>query len=138
MTKKTLQYLWSVRHQFIKYFIVGISGVVLDISTLVFFKEFFGLSATVAVVFNQMLMLTYNFFLNKYWTFGNREMPHSQIFRYLVLVGLNYLFSVAMMYLFNHIYEFDYRLVRICTIAVMVLWNFFLYKYWVYNEVKSL
>ncbi|PIZ96344.1 MAG: hypothetical protein COX80_01560, partial [Candidatus Magasanikbacteria bacterium CG_4_10_14_0_2_um_filter_33_14] len=76
MIKKTLQYAWSVRHQFTKYFIVGISGVFLDLATLIFFKEFFGFNATVAVVCNQILMLTYNFILNKYWSFKNKEIPH--------------------------------------------------------------
>lgn len=134
MIKKILQYSWSIRHQFTKYFIVGFSGLFLDMATLIFFKEFFGLNATVAVVLNQILMLTYNFLLNKYWSFKNKEMPHKQIVRYLALVGFNYLFSISVMYYFNHILEFDYRLVRICTIAVMVLWNFVLYKYWVYRE----
>ena len=132
--KKIFLYAWSVRHQFTKYFIVGISGVFLDLATLIFFKEFFGFNATVAVVCNQILMLTYNFILNKYWSFKNKEIPHKQIVRYLILAGFNYLFSVGMMYSFNHLINYDYRLVRIATIAVMVLWNFFLYKYWVYKE----
>jgi len=138
MIKKTFSYFWSVRHQFTKYFIVGISGVFLDLATLIFFKEFFGFNATVAVVCNQILMLTYNFLLNKYWSFKNKEIPQKQIVRYLILAGFNYFFSVGVMYLFNHLVNYDYRLVRIATIAVMVLWNFFLYKYWVYREVKSL
>ncbi|MDD2656009.1 MAG: GtrA family protein [Patescibacteria group bacterium] len=137
MIKKILQYALSVRHQFTKYFIVGFSGLFLDLATLIFFKEFFGLNATIAVILNQILMLTYNFLLNKYWSFKNKEMPHRQIVRYLVLAGFNYLFSVGVMYLFNHILEFDYRLVRIATIAVMVMWNFFLYKYWVYREERG-
>ena len=138
MIKKTFSYFWSVRHQFTKYLIVGISGVFLDLATLIFFKEFFGFNATVAVVCNQILMLTYNFLLNKYWSFKNKEIPQKQIVRYLILAGFNYFFSVGVMYLFNHLVNYDYRLVRIATIAVMVLWNFFLYKYWVYREVKSL
>ncbi|OIO18910.1 MAG: hypothetical protein AUJ23_02845 [Candidatus Magasanikbacteria bacterium CG1_02_32_51] len=136
--KKIILYVWSIRHQFTKYFIVGISGLFLDIGTLIFLKEFFGLNATIAVVLNQILMLTYNFLLNKYWSFKNKEIPHKQLIRYLILAGFNYLFSVGVMYLFNHIMNYDYRLIRVCTIAVMVMWNFFLYKYWVYKEVKSL
>lgn len=134
MITKILAYAWSIRHQFIKYFIVGFSGVFLDMGTLIFLKEYFFLAATVAVIINQVLMLTYNFLLNKYWSFKNKEIPHRQIVRYLILAGFNYLFSVVMMYYFNHIHDFDYRLVRLATIAVMVLWNFFLYKYWVYKE----
>jgi len=136
--KKIFLYAWSIRNQFTKYFLVGFSGLFLDLATLIFFKEFFGLNATIAVILNQILMLTYNFLLNKYWSFKNTEMPHKQIIRYLTLAGLNYLFSVGMMYFFNHIYEFDYRLVRIATIAMMVFWNFFLYKFWVYKAENKI
>ncbi|MFA7314748.1 MAG: GtrA family protein [Candidatus Magasanikbacteria bacterium] len=135
--KKIILYVWSIRHQFTKYFIVGISGLFLDMSTLIFFKEFFGFNATISVILNQVLMLTYNFLLNKYWSFKNKALPHKQLTRYLILAGFNYLFSVGVMYLFNHLYHMDYRLVRIVTIATMVLWNFFLYKYWVYGEIKN-
>jgi len=132
--KKTAKYFWSVRHQFAKYFIVGISGVVLDMASLVLLKEYFGWAPTAAVIVNQVFLLSYNFSLNKYWSFRDKAMPHKQIVRYLILAAVNYLFSVGAMYVFNHIWEFDYRLVRLATIAAMVSWNFFLYKYWVYNS----
>lgn len=133
MFKKTIKYAWSIRHQFVKYFIVGFSGLFLDMATLILFKEKLGLIATLAVVLNQFIVLIYNFTLNKYWSFKNKEMPHKQVMRYLALAAINYAFSVLIMYIFSDKIGFDYRLVRICTIALMVGWNFFLYKYWVYK-----
>lgn len=136
MIKKTANYFWSLRQEFTKYFIVGFSGLFLDMGTLILFTEKFGMYPVVAVVFNQMILLTYNFLLNKYWSFKNQAMPHKQLVRYLSLTGFNYVLSVLFMYEFNHILEFDYRIVRVCTIAIMVSWNFFLYKYWVYKAEK--
>lgn len=133
MIKKLITYGWSLRYQFAKYFIVGISGLVIDMATLVLFKEVFGWWPVFAVMVNQLIILVYNFSLNKYWSFKNTEIPHKQIVRYLILAVLNYCFSVIIMYIFNHQLEFDYRIVRLCTIAAMVSWNFFLYKYWVYK-----
>lgn len=134
MIKRSALYLWSLRRQFAKYFIVGFSGVFLDMGTLILFKETFGLTPVLAVIINQTFLLVYNFSLNKYWTFRNQEIPHKQIARYLTLAGFNYAFAVGAMYLFNHIMKWDYRLVRLGTIALAVSWNFFLYKYWVYKE----
>lgn len=134
MVKKAARYFWELRRQFAKYFIVGISGVVLDMASLILLKEKFHLLPTVAVIINQAFLLVYNFSLNKYWTFRNTDMPHKQVVRYGTLAGFNYLFSVAAMYFFNHELLFDYRLVRIGSIAIMVSWNFFLYKYWIYKE----
>lgn len=133
MLKKIYNYFWSLREQFIKYFVVGFSGVFLDLATLILFKEVFGWLPVVAVAVNQLITLTYNFILNKYWSFKDRQLPHKQIIRYLILAGTNYLISVILMYLFNHQLGFDYRLVRLGTIILMVCWNFFLYKYWVYR-----
>lgn len=136
MFKKTILYLWSLRREFAKYFIVGISSLVLDLGTLVLFTEALGLIPWVAVVINQTLILTYNFSLNKYWSFHNRAMPHQQIVRYALLAGWNYIFSVSAMYILNGRFGFDYRLVRLGSIVLMVNWNFFLYKYWVYRDGK--
>jgi len=138
MIKKIIIYGWSLRREFTKYFIVGISGLVIDMATLILFKEVFGWWPVIAVAVNQILLLSYNFLLNKYWSFKNTEMPHKQLVRYLTLAVLNYCFSVIIMYIFNHGLGFDYRIVRLVTIAVMVSWNFFLYKYWVYKIDLSL
>jgi putative flippase GtrA len=130
---KYLLFFWSLRRQFIKYFITGVSGVILDIASFALLKEVFGLAPVVAVVINQVFLLAYIFLINKYWSFRNKDLPHRQIVRFLILAGFNYLFSVFTMYIFNHKFEFNAYLIRICTIAVMVGWNFFLYKYWVYQ-----
>lgn len=133
MVTRVMRYAWSIRVQFMKYFLVGISGLFLDIGTLIIFREFFGWEATNAVIVNQFIVLGYNFSLNKYWSFSNMDMPHKQVVRYLILAAFNYAISVAAMYVGNDRAGFDYRLVRIGTIAAMVSWNFFLYKYWVYK-----
>ena len=136
MIRRTLTFCWSVRHQFGKYAVVGLSGVVLDMTSLIILKEVFGWSPVFAVIVNQIVILVFNFSLNKYWTFRDRAMPHKQLIRYLILASFNYFFSVAVMYLFNQLFDLDYRLVRIASIALMVTWNFLLYKYWVYRSCK--
>ena len=126
--------LWGMRKQFIRYFFVGVTSVAFDIATLIFFTEYFGLRPVVSLVLNQGILLTYNFTLNKYWSFKNKAMPHRQIVRYLVLAAWNYLFSIGAMYLLHERYGFDYKLVRIGSIALMVGWNFFAYRFWVYRD----
>lgn len=132
--RQFISYLWSLRNEFAKYFIIGISGVILDMATLIFFKEIFGWWPVFAVIVNQALLLFYNFTLNKYWSFRSKEFNHKQILRYLVLACFNYIFSVVVMYVFNHKLNFDYKFIRLVSIAIMVSWNFLLYKYWVYKS----
>ncbi|MEK7623454.1 MAG: GtrA family protein [Patescibacteria group bacterium] len=129
-----ITYLWSLRRQFAKYFLVGISGFVLDLGSLIFFKRVLGLGATTAVVLNQPIVLVYNFALNKWWSFRNHALPHWQLVRYLCIAGGNYIFSVTAMHLLHDQMSIDYRLARVMTVAAMVPVNFWLYKHWVYTE----
>lgn len=138
MMKRTAHYFWSLRREFAKYFLVGISAVAFDMGTLIAAKELLNIRPIYAVIINQLFVLAYVFFTNKYWSFRNTDLPHKQMARFIILATFNYFFSVFMMYIFNHHVGIDYRIVRMCTIAVMVPWNFFLYKYWVYKQEKQL
>ncbi len=130
-------YFWSLRREFAKYFIIGFSGLFLDLGTLYILTDLFGILAYISVILNQAIVLTYNFTLNKYWAFRNKEVPHKQMVRYGILATWNYIFSVVAMYIFNSQLGYEHKLVRIGSIAVMVSWNFFLYKYWVYKEKEE-
>ena len=134
MINKCFTFLHSIRKQFFCFFIVGITGLVIDMTSLVLLKEMFEIRPVHAVITSQIGVLVYNFTLNKFWSFKNTQRPHKQAVRYATLAGVNYLFSVVVMYLFAEMLTFDYRIVRIVSIGCMGCWNFFLYKYWVYKE----
>lgn len=137
MIKKTIAYFWSVRQQFAKYFVTGVSAVILDISSLAFFKEILHFTPLQAVIINQVFLLAYVFLVNKYWAFGSKGLTHSQVIKFLILSGFNYLVSVAWMWLWNEKFGFNYLGVRIVNVALSVSWNFLLYKYWVYKIAQS-
>lgn len=139
MVKKIIRYAIDARHAFMKYFIVGILGVILDLGTLTLFREQFGIAPYIAVILNQIILIVFNFTINKLWTFKNTAMPHTQLVRYLMLFVFNYALAVLFMFIFNEHMGIDYRLVRICTIVLAVGWNFFLYRHWVFciNEEES-
>ena len=131
--KRAYNFVLASKQQLFRYVVVGLSGVVIDIGTLSLLTKLYGINPTMAIVYNQILLITYNFILNKYWSFSNRELPHKQFVRYMTLVLANYAFSIGVMYLLNEIYNIEEILVRIGTIAVMTMWNFLLYKKWVYK-----
>jgi len=134
MIKKIFAHFWEHRAQFIRYFITGSSGFVIDMTTLVLLKEVFGFSPLLSVIINQALAINYIFFLNKFWTFKSKGQTQKQMLRFWLLMGWNYLFAVVIMYFGNSVLGFNYILVRIASIMVVVTWNFLLYKHWVYNE----
>ena len=133
MVLKLIRSAWSLRYQFIKYFVTGASAVILDISTLFILKEYFGLRPLIAVVINQIFLLNFVFFINKYWSFKARGTTTTQALRFLCVACLNYSVAVAWMWFFNERVGVNYLITRIMNIAVAVAWNFLLYKYFVYR-----
>lgn len=132
--RRACRYLWNERHAVLKYGIVGMSSVVLDMSLLVLFTESLGMTPVLSVVISQLVVFGYNFSLNKYWSFRSVDHPRIQLVRYLSLAAANYVVAVLTMFTFHQLLDLDYQLVRICTIALMVSWNFLLYKHWVYKD----
>ncbi len=134
MVKRLVRHLWHARAQLFRYLAVGGSAFVLDMLTLIALREYVELSATLSVALNQLFMVVYVFTLNKYWSFGSKSMGHTQFVRFVTLSVCNYLMATILMYIFSQKAGFDYRLVRIGSIALSVCWNFLLYKHWVYKE----
>jgi len=125
-----------VKHkkQLFRYFITGVSAVVLDILSLIFLKEYLHIRPVVAVIINQILILNYVFFINKYWSFEeNKSASHTQIIRFFVLQTGNYFFAVSCMWIFNEKMGFNYLLVRLACIILMTSWNFLFYRFWIYK-----
>ena len=65
MLKKIFLRFWSMRHQFARYFVIGLGAVVLDIGSLYLLKEYLHLRPVMAVIVNGVFILNYVFFLKK-------------------------------------------------------------------------
>ena len=120
--------------QFRRYFTVGCSGVVLDLATLYLLKTIIGLTPVVAVIINQLGMAVYIFLLNKYWVFGSSGAFTRQAARYITLTMVNYVIAIGWMWFFNSYLGFNYLLMRLANIALATVWNFLLYRFFVYRK----
>ncbi|MFZ4648465.1 MAG: GtrA family protein [Patescibacteria group bacterium] len=125
---------WS--REFLRYFLIGLSAFILDIGTLFILKERFNLSPVLSVVLNQILMINFVFFLNKYWSFRSGSLKRKEALRFLIVAALNYLIAVIWMAFFNHYLGLNYLLVRFVNVVLAVSWNFLLYKHFVYVQRK--
>ncbi len=134
MLQKLFHYAWSIRKQFINYFITGFSGTFIDLGTFYLFNSVWHWRPVCAVVLNQLIILSYVFLLNKYWTFKARGMAHRQVARFFILFVFNYSFAIIWMWFWGEWLNYNANWVRLCNIILAVSWNFFIYKYWVYKE----
>lgn len=147
MINNLIQKLWSMRHEFVRYFVVGIGAVVLDVGSLYLLKTYAHLHPVTAVVVNGIVLLNFVFFMNKHWSFGGAtgNAVHRQAMRFLTVSGMNYFISITWMWIFTEHWPVhvlgnghDYLLVRVANIALSVCWNFALYKKWVYKTEDAI
>ena len=132
-----INYFWQSRIQFAKYFTIGITAFILDIISLYILKEFAGLNPVMAVVINQVFIISFVFLMNKFFSFRADGDTSKQMMKFAVVVICNYLFAIFWMWFFNHKLGFNYLLVRTANIVLAVSWNFLLYREWVYRAPKK-
>lgn len=134
--KKIIDKFYS--KEFLRYFIVGSTSVLLDVGTLYILKQVLGWSAVMAVVINQIIIWIYVFFLNKFWTFSSKGNLTKQMIRYFILAIINYIIAIVWMWTLNGILGQNYLLVRMSNIVLATIWNFILYKIFVYKADPNL
>ncbi|MBI4098562.1 MAG: GtrA family protein [Candidatus Magasanikbacteria bacterium] len=131
---RSLVWIQTHKKKFAKYFVVGFSGLILDIGLLYIASDVLRIRPLLALLVTQIIVIVYNFLLNKYWSFESRGAHGRQLLRYSVVLGFNYLFGEAAMYVGNEVFGIHHLLIRAATVALAVSWNFLLYNYWVYKD----
>jgi putative flippase GtrA len=91
-------------------------------------------SAILSLMVNQLIVLTYVFYLNKLWAFKSTGQTKKEVQRYLIMYFFNYIFAIAWMWLWHNKMGFEPKLVRLINIILAVSWNFLLYKFFVYHH----
>jgi len=126
---KHLVKLVVFKHQrFLKFAIVGATGIIVNFSILYFLTErihfWYLASATLAVV----VAASSNYLQNHYWTFAEKRENNPNIFigwlKYLVAVGVTEVLYLGIMYLFTSIIGLWYMLSAVCALAITTVLRF--------------
>ncbi|OGH68074.1 MAG: hypothetical protein A3C15_00830 [Candidatus Magasanikbacteria bacterium RIFCSPHIGHO2_02_FULL_50_9b] len=125
-------WIFNERVRLTRYFITGCSAVIVDAGLYILFTRALSLEEVASNVLSTTCGALYVFLLNKFWSFGSRGGTVRQSRRFLILFMFNYIFSQATFYLLVEKIGFHDLLTKLGIIALMVSWNFLLYKYWVY------
>jgi len=144
----------SERIRFLRFAVVGSIGALVDFLVFNHSVGSFSIPAVTASVLSFVAALTSNFILNRYWTYpDSRSKPlSSQITQYglVNLVGLAIRTPVFLFAANNFAKLFEsvdgpgalepmvlaHNLALATAIAVVLFWNFFVNRYWTYDDVK--
>jgi putative flippase GtrA len=117
--------------KFIKFGIVGASGMLVHFSVLYLFKEVVGLNPFVANTIGFVTAATTNYILNRIWTFRSREKQVAVEYLKFILVSViglgvnNGTMWITGKLLPDWFDDWRFYLIWVFAVGVTTLWNFF-------------
>ena len=116
--------------QFFRFCVVGTLGAIIDIGGLYVLVEFFGIYYLLAAAISFIFAVINSYFLNKYWTFQNKNNQHAKQFIIFLLVSvIGLLINLGAMYVLTEWVGFWYLLSKAIAAIIVLFWNFLMNKY---------
>lgn len=142
------------RNRFLKFATVGAIGSVLDILIMNLLTQLFKLPLVIAGTLSLICAIVSNFMLNRYWTYPDSRSRHFlhqlSMFSLVNLVGIAFRIPILhfvepvmvgafekMVHLSNTSAEVIAKNATLAfAIGVVMIWNFFINRYWTYNDIE--
>ena len=119
--------------KFIKFGIVGFSGVLIDFGFTYLTKEFFKAQKYLANAIGFTMAASSNYFLNRVWTFQSHNpnigWEYSR-FLFVSLLGLG--ISTLVIYILNGRFKMNFYVAKLFAIGGVTVWNFFVNVYFTF------
>jgi len=117
----------TIFFKFIKFGIVGATGLVVDFGFTYLFKEFFKVQKYVANAIGFTLAATSNYFLNRIWTFRSTNPEIAvEYFEFLFISIIGLAINTLVLWLLVSRFKLNFYLSKLFAIAVVTIWNFFM------------
>lgn len=136
--------------RFFKFLIVGTVGFIVDFGLLTFLVEILGFIPVVANTISFSAAVVSNFTFNRYWTYPDSRSKRRRIqllqFGVVSMIGL--MINNGILLLLQNPFELllrtahapaaisGYIPAKIIGTIVVLFWNFFINRYWTYNDVE--
>ena len=112
--------------KFIKFGVVGCSGMIIDFGTTYLCKEILRINKFVSNARGFILAATSNFFLNRVWTFKSiNEEVGVQYLQFMVVSTIGLGINSLVLYLLNEKLKWNFYLSKLFAIGITTIWNFF-------------
>jgi putative flippase GtrA len=111
--------------KFLKFCIVGFSGMIIDFGTTWLIKEKLKLNKYIANSCGFILAASSNYVLNRIWTFeSHRPQIVSEYFSFIGVSVVGLILNNLIVYLLSDRLKWNFYLSKIVAIGVVILWNF--------------
>ena len=111
--------------RFLKFCLVGGSGVVVDFGITYLAKEFLKLNKYVANSLGFICAATSNYILNRTWTFGSNDPDIvMQYFRFFGFSLIGLVINNLVIYLLHGRVKWNFYVVKLIATCIVTFWNF--------------
>jgi putative flippase GtrA len=143
------------RERFLKFMVVGTIGAVVDLGIFNVLSSLFGVQAIIAQAISFSMAVVSNFLWNRYWTYpDSRNKPvANQLGQFIIVsvIGLTIRTLIfdrleeGMIWAASQVMPKNFflsptiighNLSLATVILIIMLWNFFVNRYWTYNDVS--
>lgn len=111
--------------KFLKFGVVGFSGMLIDFGVTWLLKERLKINAYVANSIGFITAASSNYFWNRLWTFEseNQDIP-LEYMSFIIISVVGLLINNLMVYLLTTKFKLNFYLAKLLAIGVVTLWNF--------------
>jgi len=119
--------------KFIKFSLVGFSGIFVDFGVTFLGKEIFKIQKYVANTFGFILAATSNYFLNRIWTFHSHN-PNIMLefTRFFIIALIGLLINLLIIWAMTGKFKINFYLSKLVATIVVTLWNFLINAYYTF------
>jgi putative flippase GtrA len=141
------------RERFIKFATVGAIGSVIDIAIMNLLTHLFNMRLVYAGTISLICAIVSNFLLNRYWTYPDSRSRHflHQLSMFFLVNLMGIAFRIPILHFVEPVMQGAFEdvahlssgaaetLAKNATLAfaigVVMIWNFFINRYWTYNDI---
>ena len=125
--------------RFIKFGIVGTSGIAINTGVLWLLKGLLGVPLAIAPIFAIGTAVFSNFLLNNYWTWNENKhiRKHSffhRLWRYYLSASLGALINYTVLLSLTNYLDIHYLIANLAGIFIGMVSNFLLGEFWVFKS----
>jgi len=120
---------------FLKFAIVGGSGVIVDFGITYLLKEKAKINRYIANSIGFITAASTNYILNRLWTFQSEDPRIGQ--EYLTFVGIaviGLLINNLLLYIFHEKAKIHFYLSKLMAIGIVMLWNFIMNYFFTFSQ----
>ena len=112
--------------KFLKFGIVGCSGMIIDLGITYLCKEILRINKFISNGIGFILAATSNYFLNRIWTFNSQsEEIGVQYIQFMIVSTIGLAINSLSLYFFNEKLKWTFYLSKLVAIGITTIWNFF-------------